>query len=69
MAERDSEAVRLELGRAEEAAAQAGVEGTPTFWVGLTEQPLRLLAQGAAPAPIFRSVLNALLGEPAAKAA
>ena len=69
MAERDSDAVDLELERARAAAIQAGIEGTPSFWAGPTDEPLRLLAAGAAPAPIFRSVLNAVLGEPSAKAA
>jgi protein-disulfide isomerase len=69
MAERTSEAVEVELALAAQAADRARVDGTPTFWVGPTDEPLRLLAKGAAEAAAFRSALAGLLGETAREAA
>jgi protein-disulfide isomerase len=69
MAERTSEAVEVELALAAQAADRARVDGTPTFWAGPTDEPLRLLAKGAAEAAAFRSALAGLLGGTAREAA
>ena len=69
MAERISEAVEVELALAAQAAERARVDGTPIFWAGPTDEPLRLLAKGAAEAAAFRSALDGLLGESAREAA
>jgi len=69
MAERTSEAVEVELALAAQAADRARVDGTPIFWVGPTDEPLHLLAKGAAEAAVFRSALDGLLGKTAREAA
>ena len=65
LAERASDAVERELAIAAQAAADARVDATPTFWGGPTGQPLSFVGRGAATAAALRSVVDLFLSQAA----
>lgn len=61
LAERETPSVEQAMAAAAQAAARAGIHGTPSFEVGLTGGRLERLDVGALDASAFRPRLDALL--------